>query len=351
MIKPLTQVEREQIYAVAPWLDEYIPANTQPPIGGWRPFKKARNFMRSRGLKGQRDWHEFSASDRRPTDIPSNPEQHYVKDGWMGWPDFLGYEGYLVRGSCRSFTAARRFVRRLKLANQKAWDSYCKSGKKPKDIPAAPQGVYEKKEWKGWPDWLGYDSYFQTPRSFNQARSFVRKQGFKKWNDFRAWENRPNDIPTAPHRVYKDKGWISFGDFLGTGTVSVLKRNFLPFKEARAVVRKQGFKREKELRAWKRPNNIPSSPQRHYKGKGWVSLPDWMGYKTFRRAKIPVRKRDFKGQKEFLAWKNSKDAPSIQDDRAIAAKRGWLKRRRLFRTKFKKVVDNTMPRTAMPSGD
>ena len=36
---------------------------------------------------------------------------------------------------------------------------------------------------------------------------------------------RPSDIPAYPDEVYKDE-WTSWGDFLGTGVISVLHRTY-----------------------------------------------------------------------------------------------------------------------------
>jgi hypothetical protein len=36
------------------------------------------------------------------------------------------------------------------------WVAYCKSGKKPNDIPSNPQKTYDKSGWAGMSDWLGY---------------------------------------------------------------------------------------------------------------------------------------------------------------------------------------------------
>ncbi len=49
---------------------------------------------------------------------------------------------------------ARAFVRRLGLISQREWSAYCKSGKKPKDIPQAPNEVYANDGWVGLGDWL-----------------------------------------------------------------------------------------------------------------------------------------------------------------------------------------------------
>ena len=45
----------------------------------------------------------------------------------------------------RDFESAREFARKLNLKGQREWFEYCKSGKKPVDIPSQPWKVY--KEW------------------------------------------------------------------------------------------------------------------------------------------------------------------------------------------------------------
>ena len=43
----------------------------------WRPFKEAREFVRSLGLKGYDDWYVYCKSGNKPDDIPSNPSSIY----------------------------------------------------------------------------------------------------------------------------------------------------------------------------------------------------------------------------------------------------------------------------------
>lgn len=57
----------------------------------------------------------------------------------------------------RPFTKSRKFVRKLNLACNMKWRDYCKSGKKPDNIPANPNVVYKNKGWKSWGDWPGTD--------------------------------------------------------------------------------------------------------------------------------------------------------------------------------------------------
>ena len=69
-----------------------------------------------------------------------------------------------------SFTEARRFVQSLGLKTGDEWVKYSKSGKKPSNIPRAPDTVYEK-EWKGMGDWLGMEPLPQEIGSLDHLKS------------------------------------------------------------------------------------------------------------------------------------------------------------------------------------
>ena len=55
------------------------------------------------------------------------------------------------------FEEARDYVRQLNIENSLDWAKYAKSGDKPKKIPAKPRKVYKDKGWISMPDWLGTD--------------------------------------------------------------------------------------------------------------------------------------------------------------------------------------------------
>ena len=54
------------------------------------PFKKALLYARSRKLKSNKEWREWSTSSARPANTPSFPEQVYKHDGWQGYGHWLG---------------------------------------------------------------------------------------------------------------------------------------------------------------------------------------------------------------------------------------------------------------------
>jgi hypothetical protein len=66
----------------------------------------------------------------------------------------------------RPFSKARDYVHTLKLKNQEEWRVYSKSITNPPDIPATPEKVY-RQEWKGMGDWLG------TGRIANLNREYL----------------------------------------------------------------------------------------------------------------------------------------------------------------------------------
>ena len=166
----------------------------------------------------------------------------------------------MTRNDWRSFEDARKFVRKLKLKGYTGWIEYCKSGKKPDDIPTVPHRPY-KKEWKSWGDWFGTGRIQDNQReyrSFEDARKFVRKLNLKsssEWRNYVDSGKKPDDIPSNANNTYRNKGWISWGDFLGTGTISVQikSKNFLPPREAGPMIQKlrkeYGLKNKKD---WKK---------------------------------------------------------------------------------------------------
>ena len=53
-----------------------------------------------------------------------------------------------MKRGVRSFESAREYVRSLGIKDYKDWKEYCKSGKKPDNIPSAPWNTYSKKRSK-----------------------------------------------------------------------------------------------------------------------------------------------------------------------------------------------------------
>jgi len=234
----------------------------------WRPFSEAREFVRKLCLKNQSEWSKYCQGklpgrDALPNDIPADPRKAYKDQGWTSMGDWLGTGAIASHIRIyRPFQEARAFVHRLKLKSRSEWGKYCKGrspekGILPEDIPANPNQTYLSKGWISMGDWLGTGFIaprFRTYRSFGEARIFVRGLGLRNKSDWEKYSKGhlheigrlPDDIPGNPPTVYKNAGWIDWGDWLGTGRIATFRRKFRPFKEARALVHSLELKSNRE---------------------------------------------------------------------------------------------------------
>eukprot|EP00947_MAST-08B_sp_MAST-8B-sp1_P001808 g1808.t1 len=304
-------------------------------------FEQGRDFVRRLKLTSFKEWQEWSKSGQRPSNVPSNPWEVYKGKGWVSWPDWMGYKhpaGH-VKGQMLPFTSARAIVRRLRLTSLKKWQEWRKSGQRPSNVPGNPNQVYKGKGWVSYPDWMGYKPKAGHVKGqmlpFTSARAIVRRlrlTGLKEWYEWSKSGQRPSNVPACPDQVYKGKGWVSYPDWMGyqftKGDQTRGKSQMLPFTSARAIVRRLRLTSKKEWQEWsksgQRPSNVPGNPARAYKGKGWISYADWMGYQytkgdeargksqmlSFTSARAIVRRLRLTSQKEWQEWSKSGQRPS-----------------------------------------
>jgi hypothetical protein len=187
----------------------------------WRPFREARKLARSLGLTRHVEWAQWSRSGDRPKDIPASPWTVY--SDWVDMKDWLGDSFSRKEYSTqkwRPFKQAREFVRGLGLKTEREWRLYCKNPgereAKPDDIPVYPAQAY-RKDYQGMKDWLGYNPK-DRHRSFKKAREFVMTLGIRTVDEWRLYCSSgklPDDIPSNPQRVYRGLGWVDWWDWLG----------------------------------------------------------------------------------------------------------------------------------------
>lgn len=343
----------------------------------WRSFEFAREFARNQHLRNETQWREYSQTRTLPFDIPASPRKVYANKGWKNWPDWLG-SNETPRGGCRSFHAAREFVRALSLKSDGEWRNYLKKNALPSDIPAHPERVYRNSGWMNLGDWLGTGyvaTYSRKYRQFDAAREYVRALGLanqKAWKDYYKSGRKPADIPTNPNNVYRDEGWKGLGDWLGTGTTAPRLREYLDFEEARKCVRALGIKSwtlwRKYATSGKKPKGIPSDPKMVYRGKGWVGLGDWLGtgtlaprnrkFRSFANARAFSRSLMLHSRSEWHAFCASGDRPAdvpSNPDKSYRGKgwagmRDWLGTQPALKHKHAKsqtIAPETLRRTSL----
>ena len=316
----------------------------------YQEYEEARAFVHKLNLRNEQAWKDYRKSDKRPVDIPSNPNVTYKGKGWVSMGDWLGTDTVAnQKRTYLKFEAARKYIHSLKLNSAQEWIEYTKSGQKPDDIPAYPQGVYKDKGWVSFGDWLGTGttaSNKKVYRTFWESKEYIHKLKLKnqaQWKNYTKSGQKPDDIPANPRRVYKDKGWISLGDWLGTGAVATHNRTYLKFEDARQFVRKLGLENQSEwlefMKSDKRPVDIPVLPHKTYKNKGWVSMGDWLGtdavanqkrtFLKFEAARNYIHSLKLNSAREFQTFscsaKRPENIPSNPYDvyRKTGEWRGW----------------------------
>lgn len=174
-------------------------------------FKEARKVARSLKLPSAKKWLEMTVAEKRQLNIPACPQIYYNNIGWRGWNDFLGLPERFI-----SFKEARAFARSLGLKGSYEWLNSKPHLHRGLRIPYEPQKTYKDKGWDGWEDFLGLPE--KAPfMPFEKARAVARTLNIEssyEWMKEKAHFRKIPGIPTTPHIAYKNKGWISWEDFL-----------------------------------------------------------------------------------------------------------------------------------------
>jgi superfamily II DNA or RNA helicase len=251
----------------------------------YRSFESARQYVRSLGFSTEDELKKWLKSSERPLDIPLAPRATYKKE-WINAGDFIGTGNISNRErEYRSFEKAREFVSKIGLKSGKEWIAWAKTDERPDDIPASPRNIY-KASWKGMPYFLNsgvIPTHGRQWRSFEEAKKFAQSlalEGNLEWRKWSKTDARPFDIPAYPNEVYEEV-WTSWGDFLGTGAISVLDRTYRSFDDAKDFVRSLKLKTHLEWIEWAKtshiPNDIPAAPEGVY-GNLWRGWGDWLGF-------------------------------------------------------------------------
>ena len=215
--RPVVIPSRPQILYSEDWVSwsDFLGAPSREK--NYISFNEARAFIRKQKIRTQAEWLEWYKKNN-PTDIPANPQTIYNEwhlTGWMGWRDWLGprlkYINYeqlkkLIKGKkLRNSTDFNKWRKKNKSYRNQDGSM----------IPSKPEIRY--KEWKGWNSFLNPPPKKSQFLTFKQARKEVRKLKlniYRDWMSYCRSGKRPKNIPSNPVKYYKDE-FTDWPDFLG----------------------------------------------------------------------------------------------------------------------------------------
>jgi len=256
----------------------------------------------------------------------------------------------LARLGFMPFEEAREFVQKIGLRSNTHWQGFLKNGFKgitrPLDIPYKPNVTYKNNGWISWGDFLGTGRVASKDiifRPYLEAKQFAINQKIKsstEWHKFvRSQEKHvrtiPEDIPADPASVYRNKGWVNWGDFLGTGRIANAEREFMSYEDAKEILKPFNLKTSRFFSFLKNLTpkqkielkTLPRSPQGHYTKTGeWVSWGDFLGtgnistkyinFLSYDKARSFVHKLNLKSENEWRLYKKGeyKDKPEMPNN-------------------------------------
>jgi 3-mercaptopyruvate sulfurtransferase SseA len=98
----------DKTYAGKGWkgFGDWLGTRLRRRNGDYLLYGEGRDFARSLGLKGAREWSAYSASGKRPLNIPANPDKVYAGKGWT--TGVIGSEPDDGEAIAASFRSRRR---------------------------------------------------------------------------------------------------------------------------------------------------------------------------------------------------------------------------------------------------
>ena len=234
---------------------------------------------------GQKDvsgW--YNQERKKHPNWPSDPFRTYRDKGFLGLPELVGVDNRLKK-DLPLFDDFQNEVRSLYPGYGDIQKWYHQERKKHPNWPSNPKDNYGSSGWVGFPELVGKENFlkkeylpFETFRA--EVRSlYLGDRSVKEW--YHQERKKHPNWHSAPHKYYKDKGWIDWPELVGKE--NFFKKEFLSFEDFKTEVRTL-YPGEMNVQKWyhqerKKHPNWPSDPFRFYKNKGWVNFPELVGKK------------------------------------------------------------------------
>ena len=224
-------------------------------------FESAKKIVQKAGIKTGSEYRE----KYKKLALPARPSITYKDRGWKGWKNFLGT-------SFPVYKKAQQIIENAKITTLSEYQKkHAEWG-----LPYKPNITY-KEEWQSWGVFLGTGRTREKNfPSYKKAEKIVQDTKIKTSLEYKE-RYRELALPANPNIAYKNRGWQSWGIFLGTGRTR--EKNFPSYRKAEKIVQDAKIKTSSEYRERYRELALPASPHKTYKEE-WQAWGAFLGTKS-----------------------------------------------------------------------
>lgn len=227
-----------------------------------------------------------------------------------------------------TYEEAKKIVHPLGITTSAEWFRFTKTEEfKKLNLPCAVNSIYKNDNFS-FGDFLGTGRIADQLKSksfpsYEEAKKIVHQLGIKTGTNYyeftKTKEFKKFNLPKSPEFVYKNSGWISWGDFLGTGVIAPIHRQYPPYKEAKKIVHALGLKSQNDWIKFTKTNdfkklNLPVSVNNIYRDDDF-SWGDFLGtgnvanknFPSYQEAKIIIHPLRLETKDDWIKFTKTED--------------------------------------------
>ena len=109
------------------------------------PYQEANEYVKTLGIKSPKEWRDACKNGKIPSTIPFCPEKTYLNKGWNGYEEWLGDTYQSRYRECYSYEEAKTILKKYKIQSTTDFFELKRNGTLPHQIPSQPQHYYKEK--------------------------------------------------------------------------------------------------------------------------------------------------------------------------------------------------------------
>ena len=191
-------------------------------------YEECKKYLLDKNIKSKSEFYKWIKSDNYHSKIPKNPREVYIlRNEWISWGDFLStnkIQDNKITEEYLTYDESKKWLKDnfdFENITSKIYKKLAKYGKIPLFIPNRPERFYKNRGWISWSDFLLNENIIQNQKkifsTYDECKKYARDNNIKS---LKSWYEikKPNNIPAVPFSCYKE--WISWSEFLGVEIIS-----------------------------------------------------------------------------------------------------------------------------------